>query len=158
MVECSEAVDTSDATELVGLSSSTDDPLVYDKESVTNLMRLLWSSLIRSGGRAKLLSPNKWIIDIHGKTMIIVLTKDLAVYSKHLHKSANRVPECVARWRNHLMSLGVSSITTMMHDIPTIIAFGGVSVLLPTSSNNYLVCGNSFYNFLLYILVNSFVG
>ena len=158
MVECSEAADTSDSTELAGLPTSTNDPLIHDEELVTDLMELLWSSLIRSGGRATLLSPNQWIVDMHGQTMIIVLTKDLAVYSKHLHKSADRVPECVARWRDHLMSLGVSSTITMIHNIPTIIAFGGVSVLLPTSSHNYLVCGNSFYNLLLHILVNSFVG
>ena len=154
VVQCSEAVDTGDLTELAGLPTSTSDPLVHEKESVTNLMGLLLSSMISGGGRAELLSTNQWIIKIHGQTLIIVLTKNIAIYSKHLRKSADVVPECVAGWRNHLMSLGVSSTTTMMHDIPTIIAFGGVSVLLPTSSNNYLVCGNTFYNFLLHILVN----
>ena len=61
--------------------------------------------------------------------MIISCTQNIGLYRECLHKSIDEVPEGVAVWRDYLISLGISSTIVMIDDVPTIVAFGGVSVL-----------------------------
>ena len=141
IVQCSEEADPGHTAELVGLPRST-IPLVYDWEFAINQITLLLSSIAGSG-RIQSLLPNVWTIDICGQTMMISCTQNIGCYRACLYKSIDEVPESVAMWRHYLTSLGLSSTTVMIDDVPTIVAFGGVSVL--ASGDDLLVCGFNFY-------------
>ena len=143
VVQCSEDADPGHTAELVGLPRSS-IPLEYDWEFAAEHIRLLLSSIARSGGRIHSLLPNVWTIDICGQTMMISCTQNIGCYRACLHKSIDEVPESVAMWRDYLISLGLSSTTVMIDGVPTIVAFGGVSVL--ASGDDSLVCGFNFYS------------
>lgn len=134
IVECSEAADTGHSAEIVGLPRVM-IPSVYDWEFAINHIRLILSSITTNGGIIQPLLPNVCNIGINGQTMMLSCTQSIALYRACLHKSIDKVPEHVARWRDYLTSVGISSSTIMIDDVPTIVAFGGVSVLLPTASD-----------------------
>ena len=126
------AADTSHPAELVGLPRDT-IPSGDDEKFAANQIGLLLHLITRSGGRVQALSPNVWIIDIYGQTMIVSCTQSSEYYRTCLRESIE-IPKSVAMWRNYLTSWGISSTTAMIEDVPIIVAFGGESVLLPTSS------------------------
>lgn len=128
MVECSEAVDTSNSTELVGLPSTT-NPQFNDTELA--IRSLLAPLMIYSGGQIESVSSSRVIIKIDRQTIVIVFTQDTAVYEDCLQRSKGiELPDCVAKCQNYLATLNVPSAAVMIHNVPTIVGL----VLLPTST------------------------
>jgi len=139
MVECREEVGTSDTQEL---AVSQNTSLVRNKALVLNPNKMsLLSLIMNDGGQIRSLSPSQLIIDIDGQTMVIIFTQDMALYNKHVKLPEHaRLSEHVARWRTYLINWDVSSTALMISNVPTIIAFGSVSVLFQNPNNTQLVC------------------
>lgn len=118
-------------SELVALQST---------QLVLNYTSLL-SAMIHDGGQIRSLSSRHLIIEIQGQTITIIFTNDVAFFTKHAHLSEYvQTPAHIARWREHLIALGIDSTSAMINDTPIVIAFGSVSVLFQTPFSNMLVC------------------
>ena len=135
MVECTEAVDSSNSTKLVGVQST---PLTSHllEEWIAYHIKSLLSTLISSGGKIASVLPTQVIIDIHGQKIILIT--DPVLYEEGLHNGkCVGLPDCVARHRGHLTCLDVHPTTVMIDNAPTVIGL----LLLPASINSdILVC------------------
>lgn len=128
--ECSEAVDTSNSTELV--IPGTTNPLSLDKELIANHIKSLLSSL-RNGGDVK---SAQAIINVHGRIVVIILTQDNAFYEDCLHKGRSiELPDYIASCRDYLSSRGIPSAAhaLMIDNQPTIVGL----VLLQVHTYRY---------------------
>ena len=118
MDKCSEAVDASNSTELV--IPGTTNPSFLDKELIANHIKLLLSSLKNVGD----IKSTQVIINVHGQTIVIILTQDNAFYEDRLRKGRSiELPDYVASCHDYLSSRGVPSAmhALMINNEPTIV-------------------------------------
>lgn len=125
MVGSAEAVDIGVSCELVA-SQSMVHPLLYDKQLVFNWMSFL-SSVMHNGGQITSMSSSRVIIEMQGQTITILFTQDIGFFIRCSHNIHDKIPAHIARWREHLIALGIHSTPAMIDGVPTIIAFGNVS-------------------------------